>query len=236
MQTNKRTFVLLHGAWCGGWCWRRVADLLEAQGHKVYTPTLTGLGERSHLLSGAITLDTHVTDLVNVFEWEDLSDVVLVAHSYGGFVASGAAEHVQSSISCIVFVDAFLPQNGESLLDLRPKDQPVGQFSDAKTEVGLPAPPARAFHVNDEDEAWVNAKMTPQPIGTFMSHIALSGARDRIGRKIYVRSTEYQNPRFDSYFAAAKADPAWGTFQVQSGHAVMIDAPGQLADILGKVA
>src|SRR5437016_8107156 len=92
-QTNTRkTFVLVHGAWHGGWCWRRVADLLERRGHAVFTPTLTGLGERSHLLSGAINLDTHIADVVNVIMWEDLRGICLVGHSYGGWPISGAAE------------------------------------------------------------------------------------------------------------------------------------------------
>src|SRR5262249_22120518 len=89
-QTTQKTFVLVHGAWHGGWCWRRVADVLERQGHKVFTPTLTGLGERSHLMSRDINLDTHITDVVNVFKWEDIKDAVLVGHSYGGWVISGA--------------------------------------------------------------------------------------------------------------------------------------------------
>lgn len=236
MLTTSKTFVLTHGAWCGGWCWRRVADLLEAKGHKVYTPTLTGLGERSHLINGGITLDTHIMDVVNLFAWEQLTDVVLVSHSYGGFVASGAIERVQSSISAVAYVDAFLPQNGESLFDLRPKDQPVAQFGHAKDEIGIPPPPARAFNVNQKDQAWVDAKMTPQPIGTFTSQITLSGARNSIQKKAYIRSTGYENPRYDSYFAAAKADPAWRTAQIDSGHAMMIDAPTQLADTLVQVA
>src|SRR5512147_745134 len=91
-QTNAKTFVMVHGAWHGGWCWRRVADLLERQGHKVFAPTLTGLGERSHLMRAGINLSTHVTDVVNVLEWEGLSDVVLCGHSYGGLVVSGVAE------------------------------------------------------------------------------------------------------------------------------------------------
>jgi pimeloyl-ACP methyl ester carboxylesterase len=109
-QATAKPFVLVHGSWHGGWCWRRVADLLDAKGHKVYTPTLTGLGERSHLMSGMITLDTHITDVANVIKWENLQDVVLVGHSYAGFVISGVAERVQPAISSIVFLDAFLPQ------------------------------------------------------------------------------------------------------------------------------
>jgi pimeloyl-ACP methyl ester carboxylesterase len=112
------TFVLVHGAWHGGWCWQRVADRLRGGGHTVFTPTLTGLGERSHLLRAGIELNTHITDIVNVMTWEDLRDVVLCGHSYGGFVVSGVAEQMAAAIRSIVFLDAFVPRNGESVLDL----------------------------------------------------------------------------------------------------------------------
>jgi len=116
-QTLTKTFVLVHGAWHGGWCWRRVADLLEAKGHKVFAPTLTGLGERSHLLSKDVNLDTHITDIVNVFKWEDLKDVCLVVHSYGGWPGSGALEAIGDCVSSIVWLDAFKPENGQRGLD-----------------------------------------------------------------------------------------------------------------------
>src|SRR5262245_45883722 len=115
MQTATRVFVLVHGAWHGGWCWRRVADLLTAAGHKVFTPTLTGLGERAHLINAEVDLSTHITDVVNVLKWERLRNVVLCGHSYGGFVISGVAEQMQDAIASIVFVDAFVPDGGEAL-------------------------------------------------------------------------------------------------------------------------
>src|SRR5712671_3597852 len=108
-QGAPRTFVLVHGSWHGGWCWSRVARILRKHGHDVYAPTLTGLGERSHLMSGLITLDTHVTDVVNVIKWENLENITLVGHSYAGFVISGVAERALPAISSIVFLDAFLP-------------------------------------------------------------------------------------------------------------------------------
>ncbi|MEA2924822.1 MAG: hypothetical protein QOD25_1944, partial [Alphaproteobacteria bacterium] len=114
-QTGGKTFVLVHGAWHGGWCWRRVSDLLEKQGHKVFAPTMTGLGERSHLIGGKIDLATHVTDIVNVIKWEGLNDIVLVGHSYGGVVISGVAEQMREALGSIVFLDAFLPANGDSV-------------------------------------------------------------------------------------------------------------------------
>jgi pimeloyl-ACP methyl ester carboxylesterase len=235
-MANVKTFVLVHGAWHGGWCWRRVADLLEADGHKVYTPTLTGLGERSHLLSETITLDTHITDVANVFEWEGLKDVVLVGHSYGGFVISGVAERVQPSISSIVFLDAFVPQNGENVLDLASTGSPVTQFAVAKKGIGRPAPPAKAFHVNEKDQAWVDSKTTPQPAGVSLTRIVLKGAREKVAKKIYVRATSYPSSRFDGYSEKFSQDPAWRTYKVQSGHDVMIDMPDRLTEILLEVA
>jgi pimeloyl-ACP methyl ester carboxylesterase len=113
---RRLTFVLVHGAWHGGWCWRRVADLLTRQGHRVFTPTLTGLGERSHLLNSAIDLETHITDVVNVFRWENIENAVLCGHSYGGWVISGVAEALESlavPLAAIVFLDAHLPENGQ---------------------------------------------------------------------------------------------------------------------------
>src|SRR5260370_6026435 len=110
-QAERKTFVLVHGSSAGGWCYRRVADLLERRGHKVYAPTLTGLGERSHLMSGMITLDTHITDVVNVIRWENLESIVLVGHSYGGWIISGVAGPGAKKISSLVFLDALLPHN-----------------------------------------------------------------------------------------------------------------------------
>jgi pimeloyl-ACP methyl ester carboxylesterase len=143
-QANPKTFVLVHGSWHGGWCWRRVADILEKGGHKVYTPTLTGLGERSHLMSGLISLDTHVIDVANVIKWEGLENIVLVGHSYAGFVVSGVAEQALPSIASIVFLDAFLPDNGQRVVDLTPPDlRAITLSAAAKHEVGRPVPPQK---------------------------------------------------------------------------------------------
>ena len=112
---RRARFVLVHGAWHGGWCWRRVADRLERLGHKVYAPSLTGLGDRSHLITGRVNVSTHITDIVNILRFEDLTDIVLVGHSYAGFVISGVAERELPKIRSIVFLDAYVPQNGQSI-------------------------------------------------------------------------------------------------------------------------
>jgi hypothetical protein len=235
---TRKTFVLVHGAWHGGWCWRRVADLLESQGHKVFTPTLTGVGERSHLLSKDIVLDTHITDIVNVFRWEDLRDVCLVVHSYGGWPGSGALEAVGKRVSAIVWLDAFKPQDGQRGFDF------ASEFSRkalleavAKGEPGRPAPKAEAFAVNAKDRAWVDSKLTAQPNGVALQPIKLTGARERVPKKTYIRAAKYPQPAFDRALAECKADKSWRTFETgEAGHDVMIDAPGWLVDVLLQVS
>jgi pimeloyl-ACP methyl ester carboxylesterase len=232
-----RTFVLVHGAWHGGWCWRRVADLLERQGHKVFTPTLTGLGERSHLMRAGIDVSTHVTDIVNVLKWEGLHDVVLCGHSYGGLVVSGVAEQSAGAIGSIVFLDAFVPDNGDSMAALT--SDAVREQLDAaakRGDLGVPARAAAAFLVNEKDQAWVDAMCVPQPIGTMTEKLVLTGARDRIAKKAYIRAGAYPNPGFDKAFARVKADPSWRTYEVPCGHDVMVDMPERLAEILLEVA
>ena len=231
------TFVLVHGAWHGGWCWRRVADLLEQGGHKVFTPTLTGLGERSHLLRAGINVSTHVADVVNVLKWERLSDVVLCGHSYGGLVVSGVAEQSAAAIGSIVFLDAFVPENGDSMAELTSqavRDQLKGATE--RGDLAVPARKAAAFLVNDKDQAWDDAMCVPQPVGTMTEKMALTGARERIAKKAYIRAAAYPNPGFDKAYARVKADRAWRTYEVPGGHDVMVDMPGRLAEILLEVA
>jgi pimeloyl-ACP methyl ester carboxylesterase len=240
-QAKRRTFVLIHGAWHGGWCWRPVADILEAKGHKVYAPSLTGLADRSHLLSTSITLDTHIADVVNLFKWEDLKDVVLVGHSYGGWPISGAVEKVLPQVSSIVYVDAFVPQNGQKVMDLNSEQfRKALQEAIAKGEAGRPIPKAEAFKVLDpKNIAWVQSKMTPQPTNVSTQPIVLTGAREKVAKKTYIRAAAYPQPNFDKYLAAAKADKSWRTFELQAseaGHDIMVDAPQRLAEILMEVA
>jgi pimeloyl-ACP methyl ester carboxylesterase len=232
-----KTFVLVHGAWHGGWCWRRVADLLTARGHKVFAPTMTGLGERSHLFDGQIKLSTHITDIVNVMKWEDLRNVVLCGHSYGGFVISGVAEQVLPAIASIVFLDAFVPANGEALEDLtRQATRDVIHATALRGDIGVPPLAAEFFKVNEKDQAWVDTMCTPHPLATMLEKIALTGAVDRIAKKAYVRAGNYPNPGFDTALAKAKANPEWRTYVVPCGHDVMVDMPERLAEILEEVA
>ena len=232
-----KTFVLVHGAWHGGWCWQRVATLLRREGHSVFTPTLTGLGERSHLLGPGVDLATHISDVVNVFKWERLERVVLCGHSYGGMVISGVAEQMEAAIGTIVFLDAFVPQNGQALFDATSAATRERILTAAaNNEIAVSPPAAKFFHVNEQDQAWVDALCGPHPIKTLTDKIALSGARERIARKAYVRAQKYPNPAFDKAYETLKADPAWRTYGLPCGHDVMVDMPERLAEILLEVA
>jgi len=236
-QAGARTFVLVHGAWHGGWCWRRVADLLAKRGHKVFAPTLTGLGDRSHLISGSVNLDTHITDVVNVIKWENLTDICLVAHSYGGWPVSGAIEQVPDRIAAVVYLDAFVPEDGQRGLDLASDFSRKGTLAAIeKGEVSRPAPKAETFFVNDKDRAWVDSRLTAQPVGVALQPIRLAGAREKIAKKTYIRAPAYPQPAFDKALAAKKSDPSWRTYEVPSGHDVMVDMPERLLEILLEVA
>jgi pimeloyl-ACP methyl ester carboxylesterase len=234
----RKTFVLVHGAWHGGWCWRRVADILEKHGHKVYAQSLTGNGDRAHLLSKDVVLDTHIADIVNLVTWEDLHDICLVAHSYGGWPSSGALEHIHDRVASIVWLDAFKPEDGQKGTDF------ASEFSRkalveavAKGEPGRKGPPAKTFSVSERDYAWIDSKLTPQPNGVATQPIRLTGKRETIARKTYIRAAKYPQAAFDKALAECKADKTWQTFVNEtSGHDVMVDQPEWLADILLKVS
>ncbi len=233
-QTELRTFVLVHGSWHGGWCWRRVADRLEKRGHKVFAPTLTGLGERVHLLTPAVDLDTHITDVVNLIKFEGLQNIVLVGHSYAGCVISGVAEQMLPAISSIVFIDAFLPGSGERMLDLTPANLRAAALeAQAKGDASRPIVPAAAFLVDEKDRDWVNSKLTPQPLGPTFTPNKFTGARDKVAKKTYIRAVDYPQPAFDKWLAQCKADPTWRTFGIEKcGHDIMVDRPDELTEVL----
>lgn len=222
---RKRTFVLVHGAWHGGWCWTRVADRLRRAGHEVYAPTLTGLGERSHLIRPEIDLQTHIHDVVNEILWKDLSSVVLVGHSYGGMVITGASNEILDKIASIVYVDAFVPKSGQSVNDL-------GSIIARSGGQPIPPPPAIAFGVNRRDVEWVQSKLTAQPFATFSQPLMHSENFERIRRKTYISATARPGSPFVAAKARLSVDPSWTLHHVESGHDVMIDAPEELSQLL----
>jgi pimeloyl-ACP methyl ester carboxylesterase len=222
------TFVLVHGAWYGGWCYARVAERLRSAGQRVFTPTLTGLGERAHLYSRSIDLTTHITDIINVIKYEHLENLVLVGHSYGGMVVTGVADAIPEKIASLVYLDAFLPGNNQSLHDLLPPEAAQAQREAANERNGFSVPPISAadFNVNEADRSWVDSLCTPQPLATLTQRLRLTGGLDRIGNRTYVLATAGGAP-FRRFRDSIAADPRWSTHELPCGHDVMIDMPAE---------
>lgn len=229
------TFVLVHGAWSGGWCYFKVADLLRARGHRVFTPTLTGQGERTHLLTGSVNLTTHILDVVGVIHYEDLHDVVLAGHSYGGMVVTGVADRVPEAVSSLVYLDAFLPQDGQSLFDINIPAN-TQRFVASAGDVGglaVPAPPAAFFNVNATDAARVDALATPFPMAAMAERLKLTGRHKQIRKHTYVHGTVLpRESPFKPFYDRVKDDPAWSAHALACGHHVMLDLPEKTAEIL----
>lgn len=227
-------YVLVHGAWGGSWCWKRIRGALQARGHEVFTPTLSGVGERSHLLSQKVDLQTHITDVVNLIRWEELSDIVLCGHSYGGCVVTGAADRLADRINALVYVDAFVPESGQSLHDTLPAEQKGSQVKGA-LETGdgwkVPPIPAEIFNVNINDRAWVQRQRTPQPLATFQQPLQLAGGIERIKNLTYILATGWDHSPFPQFYEKAKAK-GWKTLTMPCGHDIMLDNPDELLEIL----
>lgn len=220
----KKTFVVVHGAWGGAWDWRTVDDMLTSRGHVVFRPTLTGLGERVHLASPGIGLDTHITDVVNTILFENLRDVTLVGHSYGGMVITGVADRIPDRITSLVYVDAFLPENGESvngLLSARGTGKPP-----AATEGGFLVP------------AWVKPGTpppsdVPHPLKTFTDPLVLKNPlRERIPAT-YILTVDRgaETDAFDTFAARAKAK-GWRVERLTADHNAQRTAPRELTALL----
>jgi pimeloyl-ACP methyl ester carboxylesterase len=228
------TYVLVHGAWHGSWCWKRVRKALQAQGHDVFTPTLTGVGERSHLLSPQVNLETHIADVVNLLRWEELSNVVLCGHSYGGVVVSGAADRVPERIGALIYLDAFLLEDGRCLLDELPPDQRNIHLENARLSGDgwkVPPIPAAAFAVNADDAVWADSQCTMHPLACFQQPLRLSGGIDAVRNVTYIRATGYDESPFGPSYERAKAR-GWKTLGMACGHDAMLDMPKELTAIL----
>jgi pimeloyl-ACP methyl ester carboxylesterase len=230
------TFVLVHGGFHGGWCWRRVARLLRAAGHEVFTPTLTGLGDRSHLAHLPINLSTHISDLVNVLNWEDLNDVVLCGHSYGGMVIAGAAEHSPTRINSLVFLDASVPEDGDSIMSTMPFAKLF--IAQAARFGGLMAPPASAevLGVNEADRAWVDSKTTPHPLATLLETLHLGENYRSVARRILVYAARGDEAPLAALYESFRGRVGYEVYSISpSGHDMMIDQPEKLADLLREL-
>jgi pimeloyl-ACP methyl ester carboxylesterase len=230
-------FVLLHGGRHGGWCWRRVAALLRETGHHVHTPTLTGLGDRAHLLSREIGLDTHVQDLVATFEFEDIQDAVLVAHSYGGMVASGAMELIAERVRALVFLDAHLPRTGESVFDMVGPARAANMVARAESGgEGWYIPPSDAswYGVTDPDDAaWLNPRITAQPFKTYRDPV---GRTDRAwqhpGMFVECTPSSLEPHVLERARERSAGNPRFRYHVIDAPHDAMVTAPKAVTELL----
>ncbi|WP_249150936.1 alpha/beta fold hydrolase [Bradyrhizobium sp. vgs-9] len=238
-QSARKTFVLVSGAFCGGWIWRRVSDRLEQGGHKVYAPSLTGLAERSHLLSKDVNLDTHIADVVNLIKWESLDNVCLVAWSYAGFVGSGALESISDRVSSIVWLDAYIPADGQRVADLGLEVVRKGiQAAIDKGEAGVRGSAHYSpVVVAERDRAFAESKVTPHPVGTYLQQIKVSGALQMVAKKTYIRLPKFPQPPFDKALADCKTDKSWAAFELPDvGHMAMLDTPDRVSELILQAA
>jgi pimeloyl-ACP methyl ester carboxylesterase len=234
------TFVIVHGAWSGGHAWRWVRPLLRSAGHEVFTPALTGLGERSHLASAQVDLETHVRDVVAVLEYEDLREVVLVGHSYGGMVISGVADRVPERLALLVYLDAEVPMDGQSELDLLPAQERAGyeEAARSKGQGWLIPPPLPEPLPDDLDPRvrWAMLRMVSQPLATFAQPLRLSNpAGSKVPRSYVLCAQGKEDQALPGYVQRARSDPGWRFVELAAGHSAHVTAPRELVNVLGQL-
>jgi pimeloyl-ACP methyl ester carboxylesterase len=232
---NRRTFLVAHGAWSAGWAWRKLHPLMAAAGHRLITPTYTGVGEREHLANPSIDLETHIQDLLGVIKFERLEELMLIGHSYGGMVATGVADRVPERISRVIYLDAFVPHDGQAMIDLLPSDAAVRLREAVKNGDGWRLPPNPVPpDTSPEDRQWLEALRLPQPARTFLTPLQLRNGDTRIPRTyVYYSRVSAADP-FRPFAERAKQEH-WDYHELNSSHSAHVTAPEALMSVLNSV-
>ena len=226
------TFVVAHGAWSAGWVWKKMRPLLRAQGHEIFTPSYTGLGERAHLSNANIDLETHIADVLGVLECEDLHEVILIGHSYGGMVATGVADRAARRIKRLVYLDAFAPRDGQSLFDLgNPAALRKLQPGEWRVAPNPPPPDTPA-----SDREWMMPRRFPQPIKCFEQKLRLTGAVENLPRTYIYCTRTAPGDGFRQFAARAKGEKGWQYLEIDSSHNPHVTNAGALARMLDRIA
>jgi pimeloyl-ACP methyl ester carboxylesterase len=226
------TFFVAHGAWSAGWAWKKMHPLLRERGHALVVPTQTGLGERAHLAGPEVDLETHVADLLGVLHCEDLHDVILLGHSYGGMVATLLADRAPERFTQLVYLDAFVPRDGQALIDLVPpalsQSWPAGDWRTPPN----PLPP----DTSPEDVAWIMPRRVPQPRGCFTQPVKLTGAGAALPRTYIFCTRQAAGQPFRPFAERAQREGGWRYLEIDATHSPNVTAPDVLARLLDGIA
>lgn len=228
------TFVVAHGAWSAGWVWKKMHPLLRGKGHALLTPTYTGLGERLHLASSLIGLETHVQDMLMVLQFEDVKDAILIGHSYGGMVATGVADMAADRIARLVYLDAFVPQHGQSVFDLVSEEERERRLSGVVDGWRLPPSPVPP-DTSAEDVAWITPRRVHQPLACFQEPLLLSHGEPKMPRSYVYAQRHNPGDPFRPFAERAKRE-GWQYFEMDASHSPHVTAPEALAEILDEIA
>ncbi len=231
-------FLLVHGAWHGGWCWKPTEDRLRVMGHDTHAPTLTGLGERCHLAHPGINADTHVQDILNVIRWRELDSVILVGHSYGGMVITGVASEASEKISKLVYLDAFAPEESGVSIFADANPDRLARFESQTADGGYLVDPDLFDAWTDDPalRAWLVKMCTPHPIECFRAGVTLSGKQQAIEERHYIVCDRNTPSPFQAEFQRICSQGGWITHHIDAKHDAMVDQPEDLAGILHQIA
>jgi pimeloyl-ACP methyl ester carboxylesterase len=232
---NTKTFLVCHGAWGAGYGWKKMHPLMTAAGHRLVTPTYTGLGEREHLAHPGIDLDTHITDILNALRYEDLRDIVLIGHSYGGMVASGVADRARERVSQLIYLDAFVPEDGQAVLDLnagRARMVELAAQGDGWRVPPNPTPP----DTPEADANWLAERRVHHPLKCFLQPLKLRNGKLTLPRSYIYALRATPADTFRPFAERAKKDPAWRYYEIDASHSPHVTAPEALLALLQRIA
>ena len=230
-----KTLLVCHGAWSGGWSWKKMFPLAQASGYRLVVPTYTGLGEREHLAHPGIDLDTHIQDILSVVKFENLRDIVLLGHSYGGMVATGVADRIPDRVKQLIYLDAFVPRDGQSLLDLnepaRPTMEALAKSGDSWRVPPNPTSPDTA----EADLDWLAKRRVPMPLKCFQMKLKLPHGEPAMPRSYIYATRITPADTFGQFAKRARSEPGWRYFEIDASHSPNVTAPEVLMKVLREI-
>jgi len=236
ITSSSETFLVCHGAWSAGWAWKKMHPLMQAAGHRLITPSYTGLGERAHLANPSIDLEAHIQDVLAVIKYEDLSDIVLLGHSYGGMVATGVADRARERVAQLIYLDAYVPRDGQSLFDLNEvaieKMREAARNGDGWRIPPVPTPP----DTSPADVEWLTARRIDMPLKCFEQRLKLQHGEPALPRSYIYATRITPADTFGQFAKRTKNEAGWRYFEIDASHSPNVTAPEALMALLMEIA